>query len=378
MGERHDTDLVRLAEEAGEKLYPAHRIDKVTSGVLLLAKDLALHGDLTRQFNRRTVDKVYLAITATTGLPGRGTIELPLSVGRKNRVRVAANRAAIAFDPACSRWSIPADEQFQDVRSYPSTTTFQAVSGDAGHTLLAVCPLTGRRHQIRVHLAWIGHPIEGDPLFDKAADRPDACCTHGGWGSTRPGTAAGASGSRRPRNPTSGRRCPGGPSRCPAGRPLTRCEPIRWRGEARRRRVLAEPANGGGSRGSSPRDSRASGRRRAEEDAEGMPGRVGVDAQRLLRVARPVVESSGPPGPAPAGGPRRVRPRWSRTGPDASAGVPRRLATSPRGSSATCWNAIRAAPAASLRTSQSWPAGSGSPGAGGSSPGRYCQPSSCR
>jgi tRNA pseudouridine32 synthase / 23S rRNA pseudouridine746 synthase len=169
MGERHDTDLVRLAEEAGEKLYPAHRIDKVTSGVLLLAKDLALHGDLTRQFNRRTVDKVYLAITATTGLPGRGTIELPLSVGRKNRVRVAANRAAIAFDPACSRWSIPADEQFQDVRSYPSTTTFQAVRDDAGHTLLAVCPLTGRRHQIRVHLAWIGHPIEGDPLFDKAA-----------------------------------------------------------------------------------------------------------------------------------------------------------------------------------------------------------------
>jgi tRNA pseudouridine32 synthase / 23S rRNA pseudouridine746 synthase len=169
MGERHDTDLVRLAEEAGEKLYPAHRIDKVTSGVLLLAKDLALHGDLTRQFNRRTVDKVYLAITATTGLPGRGTIELPLSVGRKNRVRVAANRAAIAFDPACSRWSIPPDKQFQEVRSYPSTTTFQTVSGDAGHTLLAVCPLTGRRHQIRVHLAWIGHPIEGDPLFDKAA-----------------------------------------------------------------------------------------------------------------------------------------------------------------------------------------------------------------
>jgi tRNA pseudouridine32 synthase/23S rRNA pseudouridine746 synthase/23S rRNA pseudouridine1911/1915/1917 synthase len=115
------------------------------------------------------VDKVYLAITATTGLPGRGTIELPLSVGRKNRVRVAANRAAIAFDPACSRWSIPPDEQFQEVRSYPSTTTFQTVGGDTGHTLLAVCPLTGRRHQIRVHLAWIGHPIEGDPLFDKAA-----------------------------------------------------------------------------------------------------------------------------------------------------------------------------------------------------------------
>ena len=169
MGERHDTDLVRLAGDAGEKLYPAHRIDKVTSGVLLLAKDLARHGDLTRQFNRRTVDKVYLAITASTGLPGRGTIDLPLSVGRKNRVRVAANRAAIAFDPARSCWSVPADEQFQEVRTYPSESRFLTVGGDAGHTLLAVCPVTGRRHQIRVHLAWIGHPIEGDPLFGRAS-----------------------------------------------------------------------------------------------------------------------------------------------------------------------------------------------------------------
>ena len=169
MGERHDTDLVRLAEEAGEKLYPAHRIDKVTSGVLLLAKDLHLHGDLTRQFNRRTVDKAYLAITATTGLPQRGTIELPLSVGRKNRVRVAANRAAITYDPDVSRWSVPPDEQFQEARTYPSATTFLTVAGDEGHTLLAVSPVTGRRHQIRVHLAWIGHPIEGDPLFAKAA-----------------------------------------------------------------------------------------------------------------------------------------------------------------------------------------------------------------
>lgn len=168
MGERHDTDLVRLAEDAGEKLYPAHRIDKVTSGVLLLAKDLRLHGDLTRQFNRRTVDKVYLAITATTGLPERGTIELPLSVGRKNRVRVAANRAAISYDPAESRWSVPPDEQFLQTRTYPSITTFLTVAGDGERTLLAVSPVTGRRHQIRVHLAWIGHPIEGDPLFAKA------------------------------------------------------------------------------------------------------------------------------------------------------------------------------------------------------------------
>jgi tRNA pseudouridine32 synthase / 23S rRNA pseudouridine746 synthase len=174
MGERHDTDLVRLAEDAGEKLYPAHRIDKVTSGALLLAKDLSLHGDLTRQFNRRTVDKVYLAMTRSTGLPPRGEVELPLSVGRKNRVRVAANRGEIVFDASRSRWSVPPDEEFQGVRTYPSLTTFCRVGGDERHTLLAVQPVTGRRHQIRVHLAWIGHPIEGDPLFDRGGSGPDA------------------------------------------------------------------------------------------------------------------------------------------------------------------------------------------------------------
>jgi tRNA pseudouridine32 synthase / 23S rRNA pseudouridine746 synthase len=165
MGERHDTDLVRLAAEAGETLYPAHRIDKVTSGALLLARELRFHGDLTRQFSRRTAGKVYLAITRSTGLPERGTIDLPLSAGRKNRARVAANRAAIAFDEATSRWWVPEEEVFGGVRVYPSCTTFVRLWGDDRRTLLAVAPVTGRRHQIRVHLAWTGHPIEGDPLF---------------------------------------------------------------------------------------------------------------------------------------------------------------------------------------------------------------------
>ena len=249
MGERHDTDLVRLAEDAGEKLYPAHRIDKVTSGVLLLAKELSLHGDLTRQFNRRTVDKAYLAITATSGLPGRGTIELPLSVGRKNRVRVAANRAAIVFDPALSLWSVPPEEQFQEVRAYPSTTTFQTVAGDTGHTLLAVSPVTGRRHQIRVHLAWIGHPIQGDPLFDKVRDRPGAAAL------VAAGVRRGLG--RRPAHP--GR---GAPGTGLLGRPARRPGPAARLGHpprgmtgslaGGRRRVLAGPVNGGGSRGRPP------------------------------------------------------------------------------------------------------------------------------
>src|SRR5437764_3097306 len=67
-GERHGADVVRLAAESGEELFPVHRIDKVTSGAVLMAKSIEVHGGLTRQFNRRTVDKGYLAITRSRGL----------------------------------------------------------------------------------------------------------------------------------------------------------------------------------------------------------------------------------------------------------------------------------------------------------------------
>lgn len=165
VGERHSLDLVQLAAETGERLYPAHRIDKATSGVILFAKKLEAHGGLTRQFNKRTVDKAYLAVTDSTGLPEAGTIELPLSVGRKNRVRVAAPRESITVSDGC--WSVPSEEVFVHVKSYPSTTRFTKVWESAEQTLLAVRPESGRRHQIRVHLAWIGHAIAADPLYDK-------------------------------------------------------------------------------------------------------------------------------------------------------------------------------------------------------------------
>lgn len=169
VGERHEADLMTLARAAGERLMPVHRIDKVTSGAVLLAKQPPVHADLTRQFQRRSAGKVYLALTRSRGLPERGTIELPLSVGRKNRVRVAAQRNSIVADEASGRWWVAPSEVFTHTRTYPSLTTFVRLSEDQGGTLLAVRPVTGRRHQIRVHLAWIGHPIEGDPLFDSGS-----------------------------------------------------------------------------------------------------------------------------------------------------------------------------------------------------------------
>ena len=171
-GERHETDLVRIAKAAGEHLIPVHRIDKVTSGVVLLAKTQAAHGPLTRQFTVRTVRKSYLAITRSVGLPPAGTVDLPLSVGRKNRVRVAAPREDIVHDEATAHWSVPPASVRP--RSFPSLTSFTRLWQGDGHTALAVFPTTGRRHQIRVHLAWIGHPIAGDPLFPAPEDAAEA------------------------------------------------------------------------------------------------------------------------------------------------------------------------------------------------------------
>jgi tRNA pseudouridine32 synthase/23S rRNA pseudouridine746 synthase/23S rRNA pseudouridine1911/1915/1917 synthase len=163
VGDNAADDLLTLARAAGEELRPVHRIDKVTSGVILLAKTAAAHAALTRQFNDRTVEKSYLCVVRPGGLPERGEIDLPLTTGRKNRVRVAGQREAIAVDAAASRWSLAGKAAGE--RVYPAVTTFERLWQGDDLALLAVRPATGRRHQIRVHLAWIGHPIVGDPLF---------------------------------------------------------------------------------------------------------------------------------------------------------------------------------------------------------------------
>ncbi|WP_025274967.1 RluA family pseudouridine synthase [Haloglycomyces albus] len=167
MGERHAIDLVRLAEQAGETLHPVHRIDKVTSGAVLFAKSMDVHGGLTRQFNKRTVDKDYLAIVDSDAIADSGRIDLPLSVGRKNRVRIAAERSDIVA--ADGVWSVPSGQIFDHVKTYPSVTEFTTVERRNNRALLRLRPLTGRRHQIRVHLAWIGFAIVGDPLFKRNA-----------------------------------------------------------------------------------------------------------------------------------------------------------------------------------------------------------------
>lgn len=166
-GEYQDDDIVSLAKQAGEELFPVHRIDKVTTGVVLFAKNLKTHGYLTRQFNKRTVRKQYLIITKNIGLPDEGTIDLPLATGRKGRVRIAGSRESIRWDAKNKCYSLALDTHTKDKKVYPSLSRFKTLWSNEEFSLILAEPSTGRKQQLRVHFAWIGYPILGDPLFDK-------------------------------------------------------------------------------------------------------------------------------------------------------------------------------------------------------------------
>lgn len=150
---RTDPDCASARVQA---LYPdalvVHRLDQATSGLLLFARGAAAQRELSAEFAARRVAKVYVAIVAGQ-LHGDGLIELPLGPDWPNRPR----------------------QQVDLLRGKASQTRWQVLAHEGPHTRVRLLPLTGRTHQLRVHMAALGHAILGDALYaapDIAAARP--------------------------------------------------------------------------------------------------------------------------------------------------------------------------------------------------------------
>jgi len=122
-----------------------HRLDKETSGLVLAAKTEAAHRSLARQFKEREITKVYLAFVRGRMEQDRGTIDLPIGRHRTHRKKMAGDRE----------------------RGRAAQTLYEVIERRAAFTYLRAFPKTGRTHQIRVHLASLGHPILGDKLYGR-------------------------------------------------------------------------------------------------------------------------------------------------------------------------------------------------------------------
>ena len=128
---------------------PAHRLDKDTSGVLLVAKNQETLNFLQQQFKERKVQKTYLCLVEGSMNQKEGTVETLLSRSpndrRKQKVFLPGEPGAEGKREAITHYQI--EEQYE------------------GYTFLKIQPKTGRKHQIRVHLAHLGHPIARDKLY---------------------------------------------------------------------------------------------------------------------------------------------------------------------------------------------------------------------
>jgi 23S rRNA pseudouridine1911/1915/1917 synthase len=123
-----------------------HRLDRFTSGVLLVAKTDAAHRDLAAQFHARSVGKIYLALVEGT-LTGSGRIEKPIGRDPRHRARMTALLAT----------------------GRQALTDWKARENFDGFTFLEIRIGTGRTHQIRAHMAALHHPVAGDRLYGAKA-----------------------------------------------------------------------------------------------------------------------------------------------------------------------------------------------------------------
>ena len=119
-----------------------HRIDKDTSGLICIAKNDNAHHYLSEQLKDHTMAREYIALVRGVISENSGTIDMPIGRDKKDRQKMAIVK-----------------------EGKPATTHFQVIERFKDHTLVKCQLVSGRTHQIRVHMSAIGHPVEGDPLY---------------------------------------------------------------------------------------------------------------------------------------------------------------------------------------------------------------------
>ena len=144
--------LIKLYPELiniGDRYRPGivHRLDKDTSGVILIAKTTLAHSHLSSQLKNRKAKKSYYALVKGIPKEYKSKIEGPISRNIKNRKKMSINSTG-----------------------KEAVTYYETIKYFENYTLICALPETGRTHQIRVHMAAIGHPIAGDNLYGGRVD----------------------------------------------------------------------------------------------------------------------------------------------------------------------------------------------------------------
>lgn len=145
-GYQGNTVVSQLFNVYKKEVRLLHRLDKNTSGILLLALDSKVIPKLYKQFFRRLIQKKYLAIVRGTVFPEKGRVTLPIA-------------------KTCETSVIKLKMTTNNPEGLPAETSYEVLSQKNGYSLLLITPITGRKHQIRLHLNSIGHPIVGDYLY---------------------------------------------------------------------------------------------------------------------------------------------------------------------------------------------------------------------
>lgn len=143
--------LVSLAAKALPDTPPrlCHRLDRETSGIVIMAKDLETQRRVMRQFEDRKVAKTYQALVWGHPDPPGGVIDIPLRLSRVSRIRMKMETVS----------------ETDHGTGLPSNTIYSTRSTSRRFALLSCSPETGRQHQIRIHMAHAGHPLVGDKIY---------------------------------------------------------------------------------------------------------------------------------------------------------------------------------------------------------------------